>query len=38
MTDELITPSALVEKSLDADFLREMIGFTGQHLMELLEP
>ena len=35
MTDELITLGALVEKSPDADFLREMIGFTGQHLMEL---
>jgi hypothetical protein len=35
MTDELITLGALVEKSPDADLLREMIGFTGQHLMEL---
>jgi hypothetical protein len=27
--------SALLEKSSDADLLREMIGFTGQRLMEL---
>jgi putative transposase len=35
MTDEMITLRALLEKSSDADLLREMIGFTAQRLMEL---
>jgi putative transposase len=35
MTDEMMTVRALLEKSSDADLLREMIGFTAQRLMEL---
>jgi len=35
MTDEMMTLRALLEKSSDADFLREMIGFTAQRLMAL---
>jgi hypothetical protein len=35
MTDEIINLGALLEKSSDADLLREMIGFTAQRLMEL---
>ena len=35
MTDEIMTVRALLEKSSDADLLREMIGFTAQRLMEL---
>jgi putative transposase len=34
MTDEMMNLGALLEKSSDA-FLREMIGFTAQRLMEL---
>jgi putative transposase len=35
MTDEMVTLRTLLEKSSDADLLREMIGFTAQRLMEL---
>src|SRR3977135_213625 len=35
MTDEKITLRALLEKGSDATFLREMIGFAAQRLMEL---
>ena len=35
MTEEMIALRALLEKSSDADLLREMIGFAAQRLMEL---
>jgi putative transposase len=35
MTDEMMTLRTLLEKSSDADLLREMIGFTAQRLMAL---
>jgi putative transposase len=35
MTDEMMTIRTLLERSSDADLLREMIGFTAQRLMEL---
>jgi putative transposase len=35
MTDDMMTLRALMEKSPDADFLREMIGYGAQRLMEL---
>src|SRR5438067_1042438 len=35
MTDERMSLRALLEKSSDADLLREMIGFTAHRLMEL---
>ena len=35
MTDEMMRLQALLEKSSDAELLREMIGFTAQRLMEL---
>jgi len=35
MTDDMIALRALLEKSSDASFLREMIGFGAQRLMEM---
>lgn len=35
MTDDMMTLQSLLEKSSDADLLREMIGFSAQRLMEL---
>jgi transposase-like protein len=35
MTDDMMTVRALMEKSPDASFLREMIGYGAQRLMEL---
>src|SRR6188768_880117 len=35
MTDDMMSLRALLEKTTDTDFLREMIGFTAQRLMEL---
>lgn len=35
MTDHVMTLNTLIEKSSDADMLREMIGFASQRLMEM---
>jgi putative transposase len=35
MTDEMMNVRALLEKSSDAELLREMVGFAAQRLMEL---
>ena len=35
MTDDTMSVQALPGKSADADFLREMIGFAAQRLMDL---
>jgi putative transposase len=35
MTDDTMNLRDLLEKTADTDFLREMIGFTAQRLLEL---
>ena len=35
MTNDIMNLRALMEKSADTDFLREMIGYGAQRLMEL---
>ena len=38
MTDDKIALRELLEKGSDAGFLREMIGFAAQRLMERIHP
>lgn len=38
MTNEMMSLQALLEKSSDADLLREMIGFAAYRLMERVDP
>lgn len=35
MTDDMMSLRALLEKSCDAELLREMVGFAARRLMEL---
>jgi putative transposase len=35
MTNDMMNLKALMEKSADADLLREMVGYGAQRLMEL---
>jgi putative transposase len=38
MTDDRMQLKTLLEKTADADFLNEMIGFAADRLMELVGP
>jgi hypothetical protein len=38
MTDEMMNLRTLLEKSSDADLLREMVGFTAQRLIGAAHP
>jgi putative transposase len=35
MTEKIMSPRTLLQKSSDADLLREMVDFAAQRLMEL---